>query len=97
MPTNEDVLRRVMHLRFKNSLTVNDSIERVVGELVSLWTNLGIVTRKKSRVKFIVNKYYSEYISLKKNKSDANVDRKLRRESNFKSKFPQLFDIAAAG
>lgn len=97
LPTKGHVLRRVMYLRLNDNLTVNKSIERVVGELVSLWTHLCVITKKKSRVKFLVNKFYSEYIAVRKNKFDANVERKERRESNFKSKFPQLFDIAATG
>lgn len=97
LPTNGHVLRRVMHLRLEDNLTVNESIERVVGELVSLWTNFGIITKKQSKVKFLVNKFYLEYFALTKSKFKPNVVEKERRESNFKSKFPQLFDIAAAG
>ncbi|XP_017477455.1 PREDICTED: uncharacterized protein LOC108367362 [Rhagoletis zephyria] len=93
LPTREHVLRRLINLRLEDNLTVNESIFRVVGELVNIWSCLGVVTKLKTAVKHDVAKFYTEYLNIKKNKFDNNGKRRELRESKFKSTFPLLFDI----
>lgn len=96
LPTYEHVLRRLLYLIQQTNLTVNESIERVVGELVSVWSNFSIITRKKSTVKALVKKFYLNYKNLKKcrNRRNSKIE---HREYNFKLIYPQLFDISPVG
>lgn len=96
LPTNEDVLRRLMHLRFVRKLTIIDSIDHLVEEVMSIWNNLCVMTRAKVRVKIVLRKLYNEYHMVKKNKARRTAAQ-IKRETNLKLKFPALCEIAHEG
>lgn len=96
LPTKEDVVSRLLHLHYKNYLTVKKCIENVVAELIEVWTKLSIVTRDKARIKQSVEKLYNNYYMLTKNK-DRRSAPKIKREDDLQLEFKKVFDIAHKG
>lgn len=96
LPTNGDVLRRLTYSRLVDRLTINDSIDIVVDEIISVWQKLSILTKRKDHVKTAVRKLHDHYTLVKKNKA-RRTSAQIQKESNLLEQFPVLFDIAHEG
>lgn len=96
LPTNGEVLRRLMHLRFIDKLTIDSSLDHVVEEIMRIWKKFCVMTRVKSHVKIVVHKLYSDYHLVKKNRARRSTAQ-IQRETKLQLKFPALLDIAHEG
>lgn len=96
LPTNVNVLRRLVHLHSVTQLTIDNSIDIVADEIISIWQKLCVTTKRKDHVKTAVRKLNNDYKLLMKSKT-RRTPAQIQRETSFQQKFPVLFDIAHKG
>lgn len=90
-----EVLSRFAYFHLLEKKTIHESALATAKELLLIWTECRIHTRKSYNVTTQIEKYYDSYLKLKKHKNNKSKNQ-FEKENNFKLQFYELFDVAHA-
>ena len=89
LPTNRDVLLVLLyHLDNTRGIrkSVDNSINHILKEILSIWENRGLKVRKKSSIKKQIEKLYEKWLRLKLNRLRFKTVLIKSKELDFKKK-----------
>lgn len=93
LPTTKEVLARFLHFYKAEEMDKGTSASNTTQELIVVWNNLEIPTKRKDKIKAQILKLHSRYQLALKGQNKTNAYSKNQR-NDFCASFSKLFDIA---